>query len=298
MKSLLIIHSGKAYYPEVEAYKKYFSKYYRVDIKIGGMFDVHSNFVYDVAIVIMGYYPVRPNAKFIIHDYRSASVGKFKSMKDYLKRKIYKPDLRVFLTKEVENFIFDCCKDDSCYIKMGVPEYFLNSTTNYTIDFDCCYVGDVNDEREFSDYINLHLKYYADRSLICIGNVENSYMKFQNSNIRFLGRKAHEDVLNYIKKSRVCVSHIPDSMPYSIQYSTKMLEYAAVGRPILANTSGSNLITARDYGITPIFYKSDLPCFEEVCSVRSSKLDSDAYSWPNVIEHSGIVKILNDNNVI
>ena len=95
---IFILHPGKANYPEISAYSEYFRQ--RGWVVVSGTLDQYQRLPDAgkwVLWCIMGFYPKKLAAKYVIHDYRSLSVGAYSSIKDRLKRALHpKPNLRIF----------------------------------------------------------------------------------------------------------------------------------------------------------------------------------------------------------
>ena len=94
INEIIFIHEGKANYPEIPAYKEYFADKYAIKELQSGDLNPKNDCSHSVLWYLMGFYPKKINAAFIIHDYRSLSVGKYGWLKDKIKRNFnHKPKL-------------------------------------------------------------------------------------------------------------------------------------------------------------------------------------------------------------
>ncbi|WP_336175310.1 hypothetical protein [Acinetobacter ursingii] len=234
MKKIALVTSGKAYMPEIKAYKDFFSREYIVDIRS----DNEELLSYDILWYFMGTKSRRKKrGQFVIHEYSSLSTPPFPKFKNFLKKMfLAKPDLRVFLNSNVKkemNFNDDV---PYCYRDMGVN---TNSLTNEDIEveFDIIYVGAIAG-RKLDKAIDILLSYDEGIKICVVGLVGDDFKKKYslNHNIKFVGKVAHELVAGYILKSKLCLNWIPNIYPYNIQTSTKFLEYAVLQKRIISNS--------------------------------------------------------------
>lgn len=250
-KKIYFIKSGKAYLPEIEAYSKFFS--------VKG-FDCNT-ISYNKFLTLkqeanifwffMGFYPKSTSNGIVIHDYRSLSTGTWCKIKDYIKCKLNpKPTLRIFLNKNVKNMFKFNDGIPSFLIGMGVdfPPVHTNNKSR-DILYDYIYVGVVSNDRGIDCLLRKFVESKTSKKLLMVGVYDEIlYSKYNNQNIIFVGKVSREQVYKYLMQSETGISYIPQGMPYDVQVSTKMLEYAWCGLKIVANDSQSNRLTAEKMG--------------------------------------------------
>ena len=95
-----------------------------------------------------------------------------------------------------------------------------------------------------------------------------------------------ERVYEYLMQSETGISYVPRGMPYDLQTSTKMLEYAWCGLNILANDSPSNILTAK---------KLSFECSRTRDPILGLKIVNTGtgsirgkLSWDKIIDDSGL----------
>src|SRR6266702_1781205 len=102
---IFILHPGKANYPEIAAYTAFLVRHgFEV---FDGDSGVYARFPFKDECVlwcIMGFYRAHDGARFVIHDYRSLSLGRLAWMKDGIKRAFNaRPHLRVFQNERMRD---------------------------------------------------------------------------------------------------------------------------------------------------------------------------------------------------
>jgi glycosyltransferase involved in cell wall biosynthesis len=301
---IFILHPGKANYPELNAYAKYFSE--RGCQVTSGTLDQY-RYVEDprgcVLWCIMGLYPTRLPARYVIHDYRSLSVGSQVVLKDKLKKMLNpRPDLRIFQNESMRVLMGFRDDVETVLLPMGVPDWI------FTVDAYCkeslpsgtyCYLGEITRERGIdaflSDFVSARR---GSETLVLVGAVEKAIVDayHQASSIVFTGRLSQRDALTVVRNCEFAISMIPYRRPYNVQTPTKLLEYAALGKRIICNDSPSNLDAAAAFGIrckvtgpnvfAGIGYLTDnsVP-FNDPATMEHLR-------WNNVIAASGIERCL------
>ena len=293
---IFILHPGKAAYPEIAAYKDFFGDRTRVIDGTLVEYNSISNKSDYLVWCIMGFYPKSIQARFLIHDYRSLSVGKFPKIKDAIKRiSMQKPNLRIFQNEIIErvmNF-----KDDapSIYLPMGVPSWIYKISEDESLPKGTfCYIGEITKERGMDLVIDAFIKSRReDDTFVLVGNSEEEiYTKFKDSpGVKFTGKITQRQALAIVKNSDYTICRIPKKYPYDHQMPTKFIEYAALGKTIICNDSPSNMMA-----INTLKYPALIADDAIFSKNLFSKLDSwkDQFSaftgldWQAVIEKSGI----------
>lgn len=279
------------------------------------MFEVHAGTIKDyeafpskndtILWCIMGFFPYKLSAKYIIHDYRSLSVGKFSVIKDRIKRQLnHKPNLRIFQNEQLSQAMDFKDKIPWLTIPMGVPDWIYKLQPDPSLpQGDYCYIGEISKERGLHLVIDSFLATKTkDRKLVLVGLPQKSILDEyqQEKNIIFTGPLPQELALKVVLNCRYAICSIPSRYPYDLQAPTKYLEYAALGKTILCNDCPSNRYA---YSIAPanvLFLKQEIfsSDIEEKLknsqNVTSNPTDSKHLRWSDVILQSGILSHLSN----
>ncbi|RZF30052.1 glycosyltransferase family 1 protein [Paraburkholderia sp. UYCP14C] len=301
---IFILHPGKANYPEIDAYTKYFAGI-ECQVSSGTLADYKkiANPENYVLWCIMGFYPKSPTARFVIHDYRSLSVGRNSAWKDSIKRRLSpRPDLRIFQNESMRALMDFNDGVDTIYLPMGVPDWIFatGAERNPMLPTGTyCYLGEITRERGFVRFIAdfLATRRNSD-TLVLVGPAEKeiSDAYLQSPGILFTGRLAQRDALAVVRNCEIAISTIPYKRPYNVQTPTKLLEYAALGKRIICNDSPSNLNAAAEFGIQCKVTGPDV--FSSICNFHGDMVPKNDPStllhlrWTNVIGASGIERYL------
>lgn len=304
---IFLIHSNKAILPEIRAYKRFFEKrgFEVIDIEYNKLkFILEKELKTSILWYFMGFYPTTIEAKFIIHDYRSLSIGKFARMKDKIK-KIFnrKPNLRIFLNKNIKKALNFNDNIPYVYIDMGLPETIFNYIyKSYTKKYDFIYVGAINKEREIDKLLQVFFKKYGTKkSFILVGpyeiQIKNKFSRFRN--IIFTGKLPQGKVFELIKQSEFSISLIPNKYPYYYQTPTKLLEYLALGSKIIINNNPMQISLLKKTGnLEKVFimkYQNydDFPSEMDLKFIDQCRLDSiEKYLWENLLIESRILEYI------
>ena len=256
-------HEGKAPYPDISAYRTFFGD--QCSISEGLISDIPQNVRPERLILwyMMGFYPTRSAARLIIHDYRSLSVGRARRLKDLIKRAFNAtPDLRIFQNEIIRSALGFRQDHRSLLIPMGVPSWTFDlkwCKEGTTHDFG--YVGMINVERGFRGALRSFVRAYnGSRTWLLIGPAEQTLLdEFATApGLEFAGRLPQQDALKLLLSTRCGIALFPGHPPHCWQTPTKLLEYAALGLPILANDSPMNLRTIELHDIKAMIRPGDL----------------------------------------
>ena len=298
MKSkLFILHPGKANYPDIDAYKSYFKDSYEV---IDGTLSDYEKITDKSNVIlwcIMGFYVNKLEAKFIIHDYRSLSVGKFKRFKDFLKNKLNcKPDLRIFLNQRVKQVMSFNDSIPSCLLDMGVPDWIFEIEPAKDIKGTFCYIGEMSLERGFDKVLDSFLNNRSkNQTFVLVGTPEPAIVdKYKDQkSLNFTGRVPQKRALEIVKACDFAVCFFPYHRPHCYQTPTKLLEYAALGMNIICNDSPSNMLTLKELKITAVI--TDALIFNDL-NLEGTRYANESIieslNWKAVIENSNIEKFI------
>lgn len=233
---ILFKRSDNALLPDIDAYIKYlnqdsmFDCYDSADLAGGYSLDD-----FDVIWEFKGLGGIQSDNHIVVHEYASLSTGRFAKLKNLIKSvRNPKPDLRIFLNEDVrKGFLF---KDDipETYRDMGLDQQFLNVSKTEK-EFDFIYIGSISKEREIDKFLHSFSKAKQGK-LHLVGTVEDDeiYTTYKNHpDITFVGRVPYKEIPEIASKAVYGINYIPDKYPYTLQTSTKMLEYSALDLKII-----------------------------------------------------------------
>lgn len=302
---IFILHPGKANYPEIIAYKEHFKDFFEVSDGTMSEYDSLDNKEQVIVWCIMGFYPKKITAKYLIHDYRSLSVGKFAKFKDAIKRfKNHKPDLRIFQNALIENAMKFKDGIDSIHIPMGVPEWIFTLDSDNTLARGTfCYIGEICRERGIDKLLTAFVKNSrATDTLIMVGAPEAELFDTfkDNKKITFTGKLSQKQALQTVKNCTYTICTIPSRYPYCYQVPTKYLEYATLNKIIICNKSPSNYLAYNAVQSSAIFTDSDeifsKDLFSKIDDFQNNEIHiQETLSWPNVLNNSGILELIRCN---
>jgi glycosyltransferase involved in cell wall biosynthesis len=302
MKNVIyILHPGTANYPEIKAYREYFGNRYTV--LDGTKQDYEKSGINGDCILwcIMGFYPKQYKAKFVIHDYRSLSIGKFCAAKDLVKKLLNsKPDLRIFQNSEMQRIMSFSDNIESLLLPMGIPDFIrhVEAHTNPSFHQRFCYIGEMSKERKFDLVLKSFIESGLDGKLLLVGTPDSEiFEEFKHSDkFMFTGKLPQHEALSAVKACRFSICYFPYHRPHRFQTPTKLLEYMALGMDIICNDAPSNIstlslfnyknaiITGRD-----IFQsRNEIEGYTPIENVNDTI--SDSLGWDSVIKCSGIDK--------
>lgn len=295
-REITFVRSARAQLPEIEAYQEVFSSSFNVKVIEKPELKTTKNF--DILWLFMGVHHSRYAARHVVHDYRSLSTGKFPQIKDRIKKVTSAtPDLRVFLSTEIEQKFGFRDKVPSACIDMGVPSFMLQrSEAKPETDYDFCYVGSISRLRGIPEMLQSFIQSpFQKKKLLLVGHAEPEIIeRFASENVIFSGVVSQQEVKTFIESSACCICKIPAGYPYDFQTPTKLLEYAALGKKIIANTSPCNQKAALKHEIE-VNWCSDLifdTPFDLDQSSENHSFDPNSVSWDQIIRSSGVMEKL------
>jgi glycosyltransferase involved in cell wall biosynthesis len=289
-RRILLVHQGKALLPELAAYRRYFTAQgYACEALTADHLDPHLTLPSTILWLFMGFYPHPYRAAWVVHDYRSLSTGHCPGIKDKLKRLLHpRPDLRVFLNAALRDTIGFRDGVPSTLLDMGVPGEIGQLRAPLPALYDFVYVGELSRERESQRMLTRFLDRYGQRrSLLLIGPCEPAIRRrfAVHPRLYFTGRLPQEQVFGLIQRSTVGVCFVPDRRPYRLQTPTKLLEYAALGKPVIANDTPGMHRTAERLGLRlRLMQGYRFPPEEELAALLDNcHLDPQALTWDRAI---------------
>lgn len=295
---IAFVHNNKAFLPEIDAYTRFFSGY-NITCEI-----VNDN---DLGLMhrhvewwMMGTDLTKPKEGiFKIHEYCSSSVPPWRWWKNWWKSFFNtQPDFRLFLNEYVRKAFNFHDHIPFGYRDMGVPEYWLlTDPFLHEREYDFVYTGDLSPVRMPEPLLNcFSTGAMKDRTLLLIGkdyeDLQNAYSGYEN--IVFMGPLPHISMDTYILKARFGVNYVIDKEPFSKQSSVRLLEYAALGLPIITTQYDWVEQFQQQYSGNFFFLKPDLSNFtwEEVNNHAYSKPDIESFTWEQQIRRSGVLEFL------
>lgn len=293
---IFFLHPGKAAYPEIAAYKEYFGgRAYMLDGTLDEYNSIKNKSEY-LVWCIMGFYPRSLKAKYVIHDYRSLSIGKHAKIKDLIKRlAMPKPNLRIYQNHMIESAMKFSDRVPSIHLQMGVPKWIYDIKPDSSLPkATFCYIGEITKDRGMDLVINAFIKSRRETdSLILVGNVEQKIHKeFKKApGVTFTGKMTQKQALIIVKNSEYCICRIPKKYPYDYQMPTKFIEYAAEGKIIICNDSPSNNLAIQTLRYPAIISDDAIFSASLFEKIETWKCDQTAYTgldWHAVIDNSNI----------
>jgi glycosyltransferase involved in cell wall biosynthesis len=237
-QSVHFVHTGTAYMPELSAYESHLSTLGHRCVRHADPATVplDADIVWWMCGSVSAHHSHRLRRSLHVHEYASASVGRLPAVKDRLKRWRHpRPDHRVFLNEWVRQRMgFD--DGVPCSLRdMGVPQAFLHAQSSAPIDHDLVYLGEMGRLRHFLP--TLQAISQAGLRLLLVGQVPADLEGILRltPGLQCTGRIPQAEVAAQLLRARAGLNLMPDRLPLSQQTSTKVLEYLAVGLPVLSN---------------------------------------------------------------
>jgi len=300
-RKIVFLHPGVSYCPELTAYREFFEgQGHSVGVVTSsGAREVTSA---DLIWCLMGFYPRLPDRP-IVHEFASLSTAPFAEAKDFLKRILLPiPCYRVFLNEFVHAQLRFGCDVPFVYRDMGVSDLFFSRQSRRGMghfDYDFVYFGSVTRIRRIDVLLRLFVG--SGKTLLLIGEPDASIVAEFSSqkNIIFAGRLTNSQIPEVAERCRFAVNFMPDCYPFNEQTSTKLIEYCALGMPIVSSDYRWARAFAAKRNAKIFFLKSGLARLPLVEIERFSFETPDVSDlrWNEVIKRSGIGKILNDLNI-
>lgn len=295
MKTIAAVVPQRSYAPELYALQAYLAETPDMRVKLITPENAGDN-AFDAVYLKMGFAPKwRPSSAVEIHDYSSASTGKLRRTKDVVKSTLSRrPVLRSFLTKTVrDQFHF---RDDvpSVLRDMGVPDRFLQAGMNRQRgeEFDLFYAGSISQARRSSELFGAVEQ--AGLTILAAGHVQRGIAEqFSDSpNVTFAGPVTVDDIPELAARCRFGVNLTPNVSPYNFQTSTKVVEYLALGLPVISNDYRWIREFEAESGAR-IVKLSDIADLEQgTLEADHFVPDMSSYSWRSIFETAQIYAAL------
>jgi len=257
-KAIVCVHfvrGGPAYLPELDAYVDFITSHGHQTLvhDTGATVPLNAQVVWWMCGRVPSAEAHRLKNAFHIHEYASTSAPPHAWLKDFVKHWTQpKPDYRLFQNGWVrERMGFD---DGVPYAlrDMGVAQAFFDAaapalpepayanadegTAPARIppnEFDLVYLGEMNRLLPFVPLLqSIH---EAGRTLLLVGDVPEALRAQLPASVTCTGRVPYAQVPQQLRRARLGLNLVSNIEPYNQQTSTKLLEYCAVGLPVVSN---------------------------------------------------------------
>lgn len=288
MKKILFLHPGKANLPEISIYKKFFFRYHFVNCQDLSSYSLSD---FDLIWQFMGVDLHFRKSIPTIHEYASLSVGRGNRIKDLMKRWLNaRPSMRIFLNSSIRDAYGFADGVPYCYRDMGVDRRFFEASDS-EIMYDFVYVGAMNSSRNFHNVLDFFVR-NPKHSILLIGkpsdDLYDAYKRYPN--IIFAGTVSYQDVPRLAKQARYALNYIPNKYPYSLQTSTKLLEYVAMGMKVI--TTSYHWVNHFEAQRKMRFYKirEDFSGFDwdELNAFSFCNTGIEDLKWEHILRNSGL----------
>lgn len=289
------VHEGKAAYPDIVAYKNYFTDRYTTSECRPDEVADEGDTSRTICWAMMGFYPRDLGCAVTIHDYRSLSVGRLKRTKDRLKRFMNAdPDLRFFQNDAIRRALGFPMDERSLFLPMGVPSLFIeNRDLVAEPRTDFVYIGSMLPERRCELMLDSFVDRFGSRKTFDLYGPPNTELENRyagQANIRFHGLISQDKLPAILKSARVGVCYFPLHYPHVLQTPTKLMEYGALGMRVLANEHPQSRITAEQYGLNCLWGDTRnlfaaVP--DDLDWQDNHAVNAAPMAWPAVIRASG-----------
>ena len=253
-KPTVLVHfvrNGPAYLPELDAYVAFITSHGHQALVHDDSTSVPTNaqVVWWMCGRVSSTQARRLKNAFHIHEYASASVPPHAQLKDWVKHWTQpKPDYRIFQNGWVRERMGFNDGVPHTLRDMGVAQAFFDAAApalpvaSYEDDaparippneFDLVYLGEMSRLLPFLPL--LQAIHAAGRSLLLIGDVPDALREQLPPSVTCTGRVPHAEVPLQLRRARLGLNLVSDIAPYNQQTSTKLLEYCAVGLPVVSN---------------------------------------------------------------
>jgi len=236
---------------------------------------------------------------FRIHDYLSPSTPPFRGLKDWGKSLLNaRPDLRIFKNQYTEGRFSFRDQVASCIMGMGISDEWLGKPKEVQQkEYDFIYVGDLSPARKPRLLLDRFTKDgLRERSLLLLSrNYEALQLQYAAyPNILFKGPVHKDAVKEYIRQARYGINYIPDRAPFHQLPSTKFLEYASCGIPVISTSYAWAKDFAAQSGGRFLFVAPDLQdlTWEKVTAFDYLTPDMTNWTWEAQIRKSGVLPFL------
>lgn len=297
---IAFIHQHRAMLPEISAYMRFFeAKGHQTSVCTNAH---KAGFIPDVEWYFMGFQGRRKFSKSIlIHEYASASVPPFAGWKDCLKRYFLPtPDFRIYLNEWTKNRLKhrdrvpNGLRDMGVFVNEQKDQHGLKTSSGR---YDFIYPGSLYPYPYFKNLLQQFATGTLRKHTILIlanATVTQREDWKQFSNIHFESPVAPDNLNELLRQARFGLNVRPVGAPFDFQTSTKILEYAAAGLPIVTTDSTWLKQFLSTQGGACYVVKEDFSnlIFSDIESYPYVTPRIDGYSWEEQILKSGVYEFL------
>lgn len=291
-----VVGEGNAFYPESLAYENYFRCDERIELKSYTSYK-EADTSCDVVIYYCGFIPFwRRGKSILILEYHSLSTGRLSIVKDFVKRLLNsRGDYYFFLNEKVRRgYFFYRNKSIFFYRGMGYDEKAINAAAEAekgNKEFDFVYFGSVSRFGVKEKIVHISQLGF---SLAVVGCEEKDIKYFaQYANIYPYPKLPQKAVYEIAVRARCSLNYTPDVYPLNIQDSTKVIEYCALGLPVVTNEYEWVKTFEKEVGAKFLYLHEFLDNPEVARNFEFKAGNLRPYSWFSVIDKSGIPGLLN-----
>jgi hypothetical protein len=239
-KSIICIHfvrGGPAYLPEIDAYVDFIASHGHQALvhDTGASVPINAQVVWWMCGRVPGAEARRLKSAFHIHEYASTSAPPKAWLKDFVKHWTQpKPDYRLFQNGWVRERMGFNDGVPHALRDMGVaPAFFDAAKQPCKQEFDLVYLGEMNRLLPFVPLLqSIH---EAARTLLLVGDIPEALRMQLPASVTCTGRVPYSEVPHQLRRARFGLNLVSNIEPYNQQTSTKLLEYCAVGLPVVSN---------------------------------------------------------------
>jgi glycosyltransferase involved in cell wall biosynthesis len=296
--TIALVHRHKAFLPAIHGYTQFFN---RRSIRCEAVTPRElASLPHQVEWHFMGIdqTPIKKDI-YKIHEYLSTSTPPFQALKDLGKRLLNsRPDLRIYKNEYVQRSMGINDQVPFCYQDVGIAEEWLTpSAIQYDKEFDFIYVGELSAKRKPELLIDRFTRPDMQQHTLLLlsrhyAHLQEQYHRYPN--IIFKGPVAKSEVKEYILRSRFAINYMPDIEPFNQLTSTKFLEYAACGIPIVSTDYPWVRNFSGEYGGNYLLVSPDLSelNWEHATSFPYHTPDMSGWTWEQQIRKSGVLNHL------
>jgi glycosyltransferase involved in cell wall biosynthesis len=208
------------------------------------------------------------------------------------------PDFRLFLNEYVRKAFSFYDNIPYGYRDMGIPAEWLQPEMNHPEkEYDFIYTGDCSPFRELERLLNcFSTGALQQHSLLIVGKDYEPLQEVyrQHSNIMFTGPVPYNDIPTWLRKARYGINFIADKEPINRQTSTKLLDYAACGLPVITTRYQWMEQFHQRQGGNYFYLSPDLSNFnwEAIKQFDYASPDLAEWTWDKQIRKSGVLEFL------
>ncbi|NVN82670.1 MULTISPECIES: hypothetical protein [unclassified Vibrio] len=290
MKVIGLVHSHeKAFFPESNAYRKYFKSKEDYRVEIFNSFDEASK-ESDCIIFYCGFLPFWKNcdAKLIM-EYHSLSTGRWPRLKNLVKRILNKrADGYIFLNESTQTGFYFNSVSNYCYRSMGYSNYQVPKSLD-SLEQKIVYMGTVNRQGVLSTI----------KKLAALGfelHIIGGELPEKIPNVITYPRMSQKDAYTIAASCTFGLNYTPDLYPYNIQDSTKLIDYCGLGMRVITNKY--QWVYDFEIETNSCFYNVEdvitLSSFDEIDQLPYREGDYSKRAWEEVIDSSGVYRVVSE----